>query len=78
MKMSIWREMTWNALDSPCTERNENLYCFAKYLLQDMPKEKKSEAFADYVLAKYVNSQHSALFPPAVLDETIHLRKTCQ
>ena len=36
-------------------QREKKTYCFAEYLIQDMPKEKKIEAFADYVLATYVD-----------------------
>lgn len=42
--------------------------CFAEDLIHDMPKDKKVEAFADYVLSTYVDD--NALFPPTVWAET--------
>ena len=54
MKMSIWREMTRFAIDSPCTERETNYY-LAEYFIQYLPKENKIEAFDDYVLVTYVD-----------------------
>ena len=45
MKISIWREMTWDALDSPCTEREENLLIWFCWISNTRYAKRKNRNF---------------------------------
>ena len=48
-------------------QREKKTYCFVEYLIQDMRKEKNIEAFANYVLATYVDDTVLKLYLPEEL-----------